>query len=329
LTGPAGAGGGRLGRPGADMSAMLGVVRVLLRDDAFWLAAAAGLLAGVIAVAVRFHARAALGGALPAACATLAGLVLTDRASADLVVAVALLAGGGVLAGQRALPWRVAATVPGAALLGIAVPAVAPAWAGVAAGVATAALVPLACELDQRHPRLTAPLAAISALGVFGAVPDTEQARALVGATAAAAPFGVDPRTAPGPAGTSAVVGLLAWTAATGGWPRPGAVVGALACVGVLALGGLVAWARLPVAAVLLLHTALVVVASRGAGLRDRAVTAAAIVAAAYGAAVLGLSVWRAARRRARGSNGPADRSRPGHRRGRPGAWPPPRDGRG
>ena len=103
-------------------------------------------------------------------------------------------------------------------------------------------------------------------------------------------------------------VGAILWTAAYDGFPRPGAIVGAAACVGVLAL----AWPirRLTDRSeptrglqlfVFVVHVGLVLFASRVAGLREDAWVAAVLAAVGFivAAAVLlrGASMLDARRR--------------------------------
>lgn len=99
------------------------------------------------------------------------------------------------------------------------------------------------------------------------------------------------PDARPAPAGSAVAVGLVVWGAGVGGYPRPGAVVGGIACVGLLVLGPVLRRAGAASAAALLVHVGLVAVVARVAGLRERAVTALVIVAAAYALAVIGLVV--------------------------------------
>ncbi len=78
-------------------------------------------------------------------------------------------------------------------------------------------------------------LLAISLVGVYAVVPDTEHAAVALGVAAPMALTGWPVRaTALGPGGAVASVALVAYLAGTDGVRRPGAVVGAAACVGVL-----------------------------------------------------------------------------------------------
>jgi hypothetical protein len=78
-------------------------------------------------------------------------------------------------------------------------------------------------------------LYAITAAGVFAAVPDTEQAATLLGASVPMAlcgwPLG---HARLGPTGAGAATALLVWVAAVGGRGREPSIVGAVACLGLL-----------------------------------------------------------------------------------------------
>jgi hypothetical protein len=108
-------------------------------------------------------------------------------------------------------------------------------------------VIPLAggllAEFDGRYrARALAPsLFALTTLGVFFAVPDTERALLLLGV---AAPFALAgwPRSfaSLGSAGSFAVVGALMWTIATDSAGRPASVLGATAALGLLVVEPLV-----------------------------------------------------------------------------------------
>jgi hypothetical protein len=118
-------------------------------------------------------------------------------------------------------------------------------------------------------------LIAFSSLGVYFTVPDTEQARGLVGALLPVAAVALVSRRSSESVGPSVSVALVAWVGLVGGVARPGSVVGAISCLGVLALGSLV---RRPTPVRLAaVHAVVVVLASRVAGLRQSAWTALAI----------------------------------------------------
>lgn len=82
---------------------------------------------------------------------------------------------------------------------------------------------------------LTPVLYAMAAAGVFAAVPDTEEATALLGASIAGAllgwPLG---RARLGASGAAAGTALLAWVVAVDGRGRTAAIAGAVVCLGML-----------------------------------------------------------------------------------------------
>lgn len=94
---------------------------------------------------------------------------------------------------------------------------------------------PLAADLDRRGARLgVGPVMwAITVLGVYLTVPDTELIRPLVGAALPLALTGLPLRAARiGPGGAAAGVGLLMWVGAVEGYGRPGSIVGAAGAFG-------------------------------------------------------------------------------------------------
>jgi len=104
-----------------------------------------------------------------------------------------------------------------------------------AASVAVVAGSALGAELDHYHRRrsLGPALLLVTVVGVYLTVPDTEGARALVGA-AIPLVLVVLPRPAAtlGASGLGASLGILTWITVVEGTPRPGSVVGGLGCLG-------------------------------------------------------------------------------------------------
>jgi hypothetical protein len=152
-------------------------------------------------------------------------------------------------------------------------------------GVAFGAVAASRTDREWGPAGLTPGLYAITAAGVFAAVPNTKGAVALLGAALPGAlagwPLG---RARLGIAGAASATAVLAWTAAVGASGREPAIVGALACLGVLATRPVGSWLAahglgtavrrrprwLPGALpVLIVHTAAVAVASRVAGISD------------------------------------------------------------
>jgi hypothetical protein len=156
-------------------------------------------------------------------------------------------------------------------------------------------------SFDRRWARhgLAAPLVALWAAGVYMTVPDTEAALAVLGATLVVAAGAWPLRLGcVGACGALPMAGLIAWTARFSGTGRPSSIVGAVACIGFLAVepatrllrrGGagpidVLArpaqgrWWTLP--AVVPIQLVLVFVAARIAGLGHRVDRAVAIVVA-------------------------------------------------
>lgn len=88
-------------------------------------------------------------------------------------------------------------------------------------------------DLPPRH--LLGLMFAITAFGIWTTVPETATARALLGASlplAFATARGID--GAIGSGGAFALSGLVVWIGADGGAERPGSIIGAWACLGLL-----------------------------------------------------------------------------------------------
>ena len=111
----------------------------------------------------------------------------------------------------------------------------------------------------------------------------------MLGALAAAACLLVVPGLRPS-AATAALTGLVVWLAVLEGRGRPGAVVGSIACLGVVLVAPLVRWRASSWRAGLLLlatQAVLVLYVSRVAGLRESAWVALALCVPAFVAAGL------------------------------------------
>ena len=175
-------------------------------------------------------------------------------------------------------------------------------WLLVLAPVAIVAIGSTLAAWSTRLPQeLVGVMLAITAFGIWVTVPETEVARALLGASlpmafATIRPFG---GAKFGYAGAFALAGILVWVVATGGEARPASVVGGWACIGALAV--LPHYRPAPVWFVgrrrtltVLLHGFLVVVASRVIGLWESgAVALVAVAIVGVGMYfVLGLMPW-------------------------------------
>ena len=163
----------------------------------------------------------------------------------------------------------------------------------------------LVTEFDRANARsgLGPVLLAVSAFGIYTAVPDTELIAVILGATIPMAIVGFPIALAALGPGAYGVVGLIGWVVASGGRGRPGSVVGAFACLGVLlveplvrmVLRGRVRPLRRPVSVltvvVVAIQGVLAVTIARTAGLEQSARDAAAIAFALLAVGALALTV--------------------------------------
>lgn len=121
--------------------------------------------------------------------------------------------------------------------------------AATVAVLAMLALAPLVASFDVRHASngVATTLIAISILTVFGTVPDTEVAVVAAGAALPWLLAGPPARAALlGRPGAFAVVGLLVWLVASGGYARTLALIAGVATLGVLVIEPVVAAVRPP-----------------------------------------------------------------------------------
>lgn len=277
---------------------------------------ATGLVGGTVAVAVLLAVRASgrWGDPVPfgGAAVTVAALAAVAWAQPVPLGVVGGVAGVAAVSAlpitRRSVTASVALSTPFALLLALDAPATT--WirfAVVAVATVGAALVARADDA-LRPPGIGLALLAVSAAGVFAAVPDTEEAAALLGASVAVAALGWPAGLFRlGSAGGAGATALVAWVVAIGGRGRTPSIVGGLACLGVLAaapaVGGLFRAARRAVrhvrpVAVLGVHAVAVAVASRGAGIRRELPVAVALAVLSAAIAVVGaLALGRAAYR--------------------------------
>lgn len=255
-----------------------------------------GAVAGLVALGLRRGRRVPLPvvGLLGAGAAW-AALDELSLASSALALGLVALGAAGVVADvvPRARALLPLLALPGAWVLSTQAVDVA-GWA-VFALLATVVIGgPLVADVDHhwRHRPLAPALVAVSILGVYATVPETDHVIAVVGAVLPLAllgwPVGLGRL---GAAGSLALTGLLAWSVAVGGVTRPSSIVGGLACLGFLAaepVGRFLVARRDPglravpgpgaVVLAGLAHLVVVATASRVAGLRDSATVAALIV---------------------------------------------------
>jgi hypothetical protein len=282
-------------------------VKELLGDDGFQLSLVWGVVLAVAAFVLSRFPRVQVGYGIVAVVAALIALDAQYRVPSRLALGLALLAVAGGLADLvRSTLLRIVVVIPGAAFVVLALEGV-PRWVRAVGFVAVLLGAPLVAATDRRAPRPTPPLVLVTVLGVYACVPDTEFARILVGAFLAAALLAFDPELRAVGAGSCAAVGIVVWDACQEGAARPGAVIGAVACLGVLVLvpvfgrklrlgdpWSLVAWV------VAGTHVGLVAWCSRVAGLRHSALVATAIVIPGYLIAAGALILARRVRTRSR-----------------------------
>lgn len=245
----------------------------------------AAVLFALGSIAVRRALALELGWAWIALGGTVVGLAVESRIEPALVWGIGLLIAGAVVARRRRRVWSAALALPGAAALAVALPHAASWWMCVALVVAVAFVVPVAAITERVVPAWAMPALVLgSAWGVFVCVPETGPVHSLLGALVPATVFGVLMRWVPAPVALAPLVGLLLWSAAAGGATRPGAVVGGLACVGVLVLVPLAP--RAPIVLVFAVDAGLVLFVARVAGFRSDAGAAALLTMGAYAVAV-------------------------------------------
>ena len=261
----------------------------MLDDAGFQAAALTAVLLSLVAL-VMGRGRAVRGAPAVAVIAALVGYSVDNELRGLLVMGLALLAVGAWLGDS----WGPAAVgvglaIPGAVLVAVSLPERAPTWVGIVTFGAVVLAGRSVDRFDQRAPRFAAAFLMVAAAAIYVCVPETDPVRPLLGAFGVTALLALFPRLAMLPGAAMAAAGLLCWSAAAGGYPRPGSVVGALACVGVAALSraivalrGTRRWIAAGVA------VALVVYCARVAGLFDSAWAAA-------GLALLGFVIATAA----------------------------------
>jgi hypothetical protein len=294
---------------------LINFVKDLLANGGFRTGVVLGLGA-CIAVVIGTAGRRGLVPWIGVAWTVAAVVGFADRFSveAGFVVGLAVLALGCFLARRRGWWIRLAAVVPGALVFGlVGRPDVdAPAWTTGAILIVTVGGGLLMARFDEVYAPSGLPpvLLLVTVLGVYATTPDTEHAAILVGVSVPLVLLGGPwPVASLGFGGSVLVAAVLAWTVVVDGLARPGAVVGGMACLGLLVLEPAVRWAsgrwdvariwrsgeRLtwpePTAAasdrswllvVLVLHLGVVGACSRVAGLRTSAVQALALTVVTY-----------------------------------------------
>jgi hypothetical protein len=156
-------------------------------------------------------------------------------------------------------------------------------------------------DARQRRQGLGVALFAVSVIGVYFTVPDTETALVALGAALPLTLLGWPwPLASLGGAGAYAAAGSLLWVVATGGVGRGSSIIGGIACLGLLAAEPLARLlhpgrrsvldllpdGRLGAVVAGVLHLGLVYVAARVAGTRATLAEATTVALAEFGMAV-------------------------------------------
>jgi hypothetical protein len=259
-------------------------VGTLLRDDGLWIAFAVGAFgAGAAWVLGRRYGWYAGFGCV-AAAATLVGQMADQWLRWELLLALALLGGRGVILRSKTAPRIVGglALLTGAALLADSLSDRVPEGTKFLVFVAALVLLPPIERVGDRAPRLIILLLVVSVVGIYVCVPDTELVRPAVGGFLGAALLLLDPELGGWSGGASVAGGLMLWMAAGGGYGRPGSVVGGMACAGaVLFLSSVATGRRAPGWAALVVPTLFTVFCARVAGFRESWEAATLLVALA------------------------------------------------
>ena len=208
-----------------------------------------GLLLGLLALAVGWMLSLAFGrkrpplpiGGFLITAATFGALHLAEEPLNSAVPALVLVAIGSLATRLLEMPRWVQpfAVMPGAVWLAVDTAGTELQWVRVLMMV----LIPLGgfliSDFELRHDRmgLGVVFLTLAVLGVFAAVPDTEEALVLM---AAAVPITLlawpRVRISLGSEGAYLAVATFLWVAAAGGGGRPASIVGASACLGLLLL---------------------------------------------------------------------------------------------
>ncbi|HEX5616364.1 MAG TPA: hypothetical protein VFZ83_14515 [Acidimicrobiia bacterium] len=279
-----------------------------LLDDRSFQAAVAysgiGFVVITVVASVRVWGRRPPLGGFVLVAATLAALGGLGPAKSVGNLPPELFIGLGVLAATGiALEWfrpplvvTMAALLPGAWIVGLALDGVGPDWSRPLLVTFTAIGGALVADTDRYQERrgFGPALLAITIVGVYGTVPDTEHARVLLGAALPLLFLGIPTPVAKlGVGGSATSVALIMWIATVDGVGRPAAIVGSAGAFAILLAEplGRRAFSRLRqkvrrknhtlarhlvvVTDVTLLHAVLALYASRVAGFSDT--TAAAV----------------------------------------------------
>ncbi len=284
------------------MRESISTLRDLLTRSEFQIGIVLGAIAlALLAIGPR-RPRWARPWAFVATVAVVAGVQIVDGDHHGLFVGVGFLAVGGALIGSArsttdgrmigAFGWAIAAS--GAALIPWKGRVDPDAWFFFATPAVALGFGAALSTWDRTAARRwVGPLIAITAFAIWTTVPDTEQARLLLGIALPLA-FGTLPTVSASltTAGTFALGGVLAWLPALGGEARSASIVGAWASFGVIILVPLAAllWPmrRIGTTTTFVLHATITLVAARVIGLWTWAVPATIAVVSLY---AVGLAV--------------------------------------
>jgi hypothetical protein len=266
-------------------------------------AAVALLLAAVVLRRVRRGSRLPVGG-VAFAVAGLWSIAREGSVPRVVVVSVIGLAIAAALTYLPAMPvwYGIALTLPFGWAIAFEGGLVDVTWVRVLVMLTIVAGGPLVAAFDEEWSS-DAPALGLLAITVGGmtlAVPDTEEVAALLGVALALAWLGWPLRLVTlGRPGALSAIAVLTWAAASGARGRPAALIGAVACLGLLVAVPAVRAAVLPVRTALaraprplivillgLAHGVIVGVAARGAGVLE-SVSGATVVAALAAALAL------------------------------------------
>jgi hypothetical protein len=285
------------------MNDSLSTLTDLLTERRFLTGAVLGAL-GLVALLVVKRVRTPALWAFVVAVATLVGIQHVDHVQVGVLVGVGLMAAGGVLIGGGSLSvptsqrqwagWVV--VVAGAVVVALQRPTGSAPWFVPATALAAIVLGALLSRWgDVPEGPLLGPLFAITAFGVWTTVPDTEFSQVLLGVAVVMCVGTLRPIGATVTSGGSfALAGTFAWLTMIGGAGRPASIVGAWACIGMIAVIPLVrhwwpdhsAFTAWQVVAV---QVAMVLVAARVIGLWTWAVPAVVAAGGLFLVAIIGV----------------------------------------
>jgi len=286
----------------------LAVVGDLLAHEGFQAGLLAGLIGLVLIILVSVARRSpVIGWGILFSASVVVVLVLDDRVEWALVTGLAIVAVGGVtidLAGlvkRRSVSYLAKGTAWGIAVIAVfwftnAVYSPVERWISIAFPLVIL-LIGASVSAFRRsaHPNLLGPMVAVSILGIWVTVPETDSVTVLVGAAfplglATVPPF----RARAISAGAFALGSVIAWLTAVGGESNAATIVGGWSAIGIIPLLPLLAHSHRPArwTMVLSLHVVYVVLVTRAVDVWDSipALIAATLVLSVL--STLALILW-------------------------------------